>query len=46
MKISVKVRIISDLKDFILYKLEDIKTLFVIVIKNNNINKIVIFTKA
>ena len=46
MKISVKVRIISDLEDFILYKLRNIKTLSIIVIKNNIINKIVMLTKA
>ena len=46
MKINVKVRIISDLRDFILHKLENIKTLFIIVIMSDIIDKIVMLTKA
>ena len=45
-KIDVKVRIISDLKDFILHELENIKSLSIIVVKSDTIDKIVIFTKA
>ena len=42
MKTSVKVRIISDLKDFILYELENIKALSIIIIKSDIIDKIVV----
>ena len=46
MKINMKVFIINELKNFLLYKFKNIKSLLIVIIKYNNINKIIMLSKA
>lgn len=46
MEINMKVFIMGELENFLLHKFKNIKPLFVVMIKCDNVNEIVMFPKA